>query len=136
MYKCYLPIAQKLGVPIIGTVTLRSSKMADAAIGFPDNPATIPHELSDSKLTMTFIQRLRNVWAHLIMDYFTYYVIPTKVNQFYQKYFPDFKFQDEQISMVFYNFHASILPRPTIPNAVEVGGIHIQPAKPLPQVSL
>jgi hypothetical protein len=36
---------------------------------------------------------------------------------------------------VFYNNHASLLPRVVPPNAIDVRGIHVMPAKPLPKVS-
>lgn len=134
MYECYLPIAQKLGIPIIGTVTHRSWRFADVAIGFSDNLAAIPNELSDAQSKMTFVQRVRNIGTLLFSEYFLHCVIPARVNQFYQTYFPDFQSQEKKISMAFYNSHASVLPRPTTPSAVEVGGVHIHAAKPLPQV--
>lgn len=135
MYQCYLPIAEKLNIPVIGTVVMRLSKLADAAIGCPVNPATIPQERFDSKLTMSFRERLENVWRHLLTDYHMYFVMRPKINQFYQKYFPDSESPNKKkVSLAFYNSHASLLSRPTVPNAVEVAGVHIQPANRLPQV--
>lgn len=136
MYQCYLPIAEKLNIPIIGTVGPRSWKLADRSIGFPNHPAVIPLELTDSKLDMNFKQRLQNLWANLHINYLIRTVISAKVNKFYKAYFPDPKLQyKKKVSMVFYNNHASLLPRPSVPNSIEIGGIHIAPPNPLPQVT-
>ncbi|XP_065209917.1 UDP-glucosyltransferase 2-like [Planococcus citri] len=35
--------------------------------------------------------------------------------------------------LIFYNNHASLLPRPMNPNAIDIGGIHLEGVKPLPK---
>lgn len=43
----------------------------------------------------------------------------------------------KQISLVFVNSHFSFnLPRPWVPNLIEIGGIHVTDPKPLPKVKL
>lgn len=42
----------------------------------------------------------------------------------------------KNISMVFVNSHFTFhMPRPWVPNVIEIGGIHVTDPKPLPEVS-
>lgn len=134
MHECYLPIAEKLKIPVIGIVPLRSSKFSEKVIGYYNNPAIVPFELNDFGLEMSFSQRLMNLWSNIYMDYFYYTVISSKLKKFYEMYYSDSQQQKKKIAMTFYNNHASLLSRPLIPKAVEIGGIHIKPVTPLPQV--
>lgn len=134
-YECYLPIAQKLGIPVIGTVASRSGKVALRSVGVPDNPAVIPLENTHSKPEMSLVERIGNVWNNMVIDY--YYQTNTRVlvEKFYRESFAEDLLYKKEVSLVFVNNHASFLPRPSISNAIEVGGIHVKPANPLPDVS-
>lgn len=134
--QCYLPIAEKLDIPVIGTVATRSWKLSDFATGFPSNPITVPFEfLAVSGPVMTLSERLESVWGHFLVNFRSQFVTRRKLDYFYQKYFPNMKL-NKKISMAFYNNHASFFPRLSIPNTIDIGGIHmsIKPEKPLPQV--
>ena len=135
-YECYLPIAEKLGIPVIGTSTLRSHMQADHAVGVPNNPAFIPVEIAEcqAKVDMSFVERVQNLWNHLLV-YFTKKEVSKRQEEFHLKYFPEYVMNKKKVSLVFFNNHPTFLPRPTIPNAIDVGGIHVQPANPLPEVS-
>ena len=134
-HECYLPIAEKLGIPVIGTVTLRSWKLADHAIGVPHNPAIIPLELTASKPKMSLIERIKNVWDNFIVDFHQRTSVRKAINKFYREFFTEDLLHKKDVSLIFFNNHASLLPRPSIPNAIDIGGVHVQPAKPLPKVS-
>lgn len=134
-YECYLPIAQQLNIPVIGTVTLHSWKLADKILGIPNNPAIIPLELAGSKPEMNFFERIGNLWNYLIVDYYYYTKIRPMIDEFYEKYFTDDQLYKKDISLIFFNNHQSFLSRSTTSNAIEIGGIHIKPASPLPEVS-
>ena len=69
-FECYLPIAEKLKIPVIGTVTLHSWQYADHIIGVPNNPAVIPVEGAGAKPEMNFIERVQNVWNYFVMEYY------------------------------------------------------------------
>lgn len=134
MYECYLPIAQKLAIPVIGVVPLRSSKYSKKIIGYYNNPAIVPFVLSDFGLHMSFSQRLMNLWSNIYMNYFYYTIISPKLKKFSEIYYSGWQQQKNKIAVTFYNNHASLLSQPLIPKAVEIGGIHIKPVTPLPQV--
>ena len=134
-FECYLPIAEKLNVPIIATVTLHSLQWADHNIGIPNNPAVMPSEFDSSSLHMSLVERIRNVWNYIIVDYHSIY-IRERIDEFYHQHFAEELLYKKSVSMIFYNNHPSLLPRPYVPNAIDIGGIHVNPARPLPKVSL
>lgn len=134
-YKCYLPIAQKLGIPAIGTVTLHSWMFANKAIGLFNNPAVIPLEMTHSEADMNFIERITNVWNYFLAGYYYYIKIPPLIDRYYREFFTEDQLYKKDISLIFYNNHASFLPRTMSPIAIEIGGIHVKAAKPLPKVS-
>jgi len=132
-YECYFPIAARLNIPIIGTTTVLNWRPADFVVGMPHNPAAIPLGLLNSKPEMNFFERIQNVWNDFIVGYYRR-KSRMAVEKFYQKYFSKDLLYKKDISIVFYNNHASLLPRSTPPNVIEIGGFHVQPAKPLPKV--
>jgi glucuronosyltransferase len=92
-------------------------------------------ELTDE---MTFSERLANTIAYNL-ERIVYYTshLPMQ-RKLHKKYFPNSqKTLDEIItspSIIFMNTHFSTsAPRPFLPNMIEIGGIHIKPAKPLPK---
>ena len=134
-HECYFPIAEKLGIPVIGTVTLRSNKLADHLVGLPNNPAVIPLERPPSKPDMNIFERFINLWYHAMIDYYYYPYIRRKVENFWRENIVGDLSHKKGVSMIFFNNHASLLPRNSPPNVVDIGGIHLAPAKPLPKVS-
>lgn len=136
MFQCYLPLAEKLNIPVIGTVTLRSWMISDLAMGNPRNPAVIPVELSTFSDKMTFLERLQNLWKYLYLLYKYNFDIPKKLNEIYNKFYTPDLLNKKQISLVFANNHFSFLSRSTVPNMIDVGGIHVKPAKLLPNVNM
>ncbi|XKL68154.1 hypothetical protein PGB90_003645 [Kerria lacca] len=133
MFECFLPLAEKLDIPVIGTVTLRSWIEADRLIGNPHNPAIIPFELTTSMNALTFYERLMNMWDYLLVDWYRYFIIQPKLNTIYEQYYPPHLLHKKKISLIFNNNHPSLLPRPMVPNAIDIGGIHLKSPDPLPQ---
>lgn len=135
-YECYLPIAQKLNIPAIGTVTHRSWKPADEALGVPSNPAVIPLEIgsSDPKIEMSLLDRIENLWYSIVSDYYFHIKMRPMIDKFYREYFTEDLLYKKDLSLIFYNNHPSFLPRSTPPNAIEIGGVHVKLANPLPKV--
>ena len=140
MYKCLVPMAHTMKVPVIGTMTFKSWLPTDLASCNPNHPAYIPYDNSliffDSN---NFYQRLRNIWNHLMVYFHWYFVAIPFMKQFHHDYFQQVMPYDDYINMepsvIFYNVHHSFTNRPMNPNVIEVGGIHIKPAEPLPKVS-
>jgi len=114
-------------------------RYADKAIGLPNNPAVIPGDIDTASYTsnveMSLTERLHNVWNYLLVDYH-YTFLHERMNQLKRKHFSEELLKNNLISLIFYNHHHSMLSRNYVPNAIEVGGIHLTPAQPLPKVSL
>lgn len=117
---------------------MRSWLIADNAISNPYHPGYIPYELDNSWQTNDFLGRLRNLW-NLFLSKWCYNL---KVKPFLRKFHADnahyignqAKFLDMEPNLLFYNSHASVIPRPMNPNVIEVAGIQVKPAKPLSRV--
>lgn len=135
MYECYLPIAKKYEIPVIGTIAFRQFMSIDQAIGNPHH-LTLPFTSSANPKVMTFFQRLQNTCYHLLIKAFFDFEISAALEGFFEQYYPTFVKNDveDRISLLFSNNHPSILSKPLAPNVIEIGGIHIAKSKPLPEV--
>lgn len=134
---CFLPVAKKFDIPVIGTIATTSWLSMEWIMGNPSNPAINPTVISTYSYPMTYVQRLGNLWkywSHLVFR--NYYTFP-ELKKFYRKFFPNyFNFADQnEMSLVFSNSLPVLTPRSKVPTIINVGGLHIQPAKPLPEVS-
>nr|QPA18387.1 UDP-gluconosyltransferase [Trialeurodes vaporariorum] len=104
----------------------------------PQNPAFIPNHLRHFSPQMTFIERLENTLAtfsHLAGWH--WFFIPEN-QRLLEKYFgsdvPPVLDIAKNVSLVIVNTHSSFMgSQPLNPNVIEVGGIHVAPAKPLPK---
>ena len=68
LHKCYFPIAEKMKIPIIGTVTMRTWLLADISIHNPNHPAYIPYELVTQKWSLnSILGRIINTWNYVII---------------------------------------------------------------------
>jgi len=56
-YSCYLPIAEKLQVPVIGTITISGWQIADHAVGAPNNPAAVQVMFGTYSTEMNLFER-------------------------------------------------------------------------------
>ena len=137
---CYLPIAEKLGVPAIGTMTMRIWQRADQMVGAPNNPAVAPVFLGPYMSAQNLIARVHNLWKYLILEYYL-----TKADQQiadiyrdHQHLAEDLLHKNKDVSLVFYNSHPSITSRPISAKVIEIGGIHAlrTATKPLPKVRI
>lgn len=136
MYECFLPIANVLNIPVIGTIATRSWRNIEWIMGNPYNPAVVPFELSHFSTHMNFIERLMNTWQ-CISDYFLrYFYIQPRLRKLYDRYFANLTLtENKQPALVFVNGHSALMPRPLAPNIVNVGGLHVPSVEPLPNVS-
>lgn len=137
LHKCFLPLAQKLNIPVIGTTSQRSWLYADRTIGNPNNPSFVSSEFGWLSNPESFFERSINVWKTTLVLFAEYYDISLKISKFYQQYFKELSFYKEDSikpSLIFHNTHSSYFPRPMNLNAIEIAGIHIEDVKPLPEV--
>lgn len=134
--KCYLPIAEKLAIPVITTMPIHNHFLADRDMGLINNPAVVPMQYFSYSVEMSFAERIRNLWNTLLFDYLCTPIRQNLNDEILRKEFSEELLHKKKVSLIFNNNHASLLPRPSVPNAIDVGGIHIGPPRPLPTVSL
>lgn len=135
MFECFLPIADQLHVPVIGTISTRSWRYTEWIMGNPYNPAVIPFELSYNPVKMTFFQRMNNLWDCFVDHLYVNYVIYPKVEEFYRQWFPETPVSGrKKPSLLFVNGQTVLNSRPLLPTVINVGGIHVKQEKPLPKV--
>lgn len=134
-YEYYLPLAEKFGIPVIGTISFRPSVHSDDVFG-DSHPLAVPSMFLPLPRKMGFFQRLWNVFDNLHTSLLIKYFLEPSLANFYEEYFPDFNVQfNRNISLLFCNNHVSLFSTPLTPKVVEVAGIHLVPVKPLPEVS-
>lgn len=133
-YECFLPLAEKLGVPIIATFSMRPWINIDTVVGNP-HPLVIPNFLSPFPQKMVFAERLINAWLDIYFTILVTHLWNPLIVEYYQQYFPNYNLKRNRLSLLFTNNHASIFSMPKAPNVIEIPGIHLKPVQPLPQVS-
>lgn len=112
---------------------------ADHAINNPRNPAYVTDEITPPDFYESFYGRLKNTLNSLRRTYLWYFLVQPKQREFFVEHFDQKAIEsldsDEyRPSLIFYNGHSSINPRPMNPNAIEIAGIHIRDPEPLPMV--
>ena len=90
---------------------------------------------------LSFKERLHSFIFSLYSQYKYWWVFLEKQNVLMHKHFgqnlPHIKSILRNTSLILLNHHFSLsYSRPVVPNMVEVGGIQVQPSKPLPKVRL
>lgn len=135
MYECYLPVAQRLNIPVIGTFPFDLRYKQLVMMGNPFHPSVLPNFFSTYTTKMTFVERLMNTIQIIYTDFTFFTLIKPRIEHFYQKYYPNDDPWVEKLSLLFLNNHRSILPLPYVPGIVEIAGVHLKPPQPLPKVS-
>ncbi|XP_065223741.1 UDP-glucosyltransferase 2-like [Planococcus citri] len=136
-YKCYLPIAKKLNAPVIGITTVRSWSLGDLATGNSHHVADVPAESISGWRFGDIYYRLINSCNYVAVWYFWWSDVVPVFEKFDRDYAEKLGqcrgYLDIEPVLMFYNGHHSILPRANNLNVVEIGGIQVGPAKPIPQ---
>lgn len=135
--QCYNLLAERLDVPLISLTPATSGTGNDLMIGNPGNPAVVPVITTSYTTQMGFFQRIVNTY-HFLRYYFGFYFsLNNYMNEVAKKYFNSHLASPQnlqrRVALTFYNNHFSLIPRVAAPNAIDIGGIHIQEAKPLPE---
>ncbi|XP_055619395.1 UDP-glycosyltransferase UGT5-like [Toxorhynchites rutilus septentrionalis] len=130
--------AQHFDAPLITISTFGSSMWTNELVGTPAPPSHVAHFMLSFTDHMTFWERLQNSAMYLLDHVYYHLLYLPKQKQSYDKTFPmakqTFEQQMQNVSLVFLNQHFSLsFPRPYPPNMVEVGGIQVEGAKPLPE---
>ncbi|KAG5883246.1 hypothetical protein JTB14_000035 [Gonioctena quinquepunctata] len=116
--------------------TLGANLWNNHLVGNPALPSFYPEILLNYQLKMTLCERVKNtlfrIWNYINLNFIFY---PAQ-NKIIQKYFPnpiDLEDSLYNVSLVLLNSHVSFSkPQAHVPNMIEIGGVHINPPKKLP----
>lgn len=140
-HESFLMFGHKFNIPVITAGTMGYADYMDHAMGLLTPLSHIPHLLLPYKDDMTFKQRAYNFYLSIYDNFFRrFYYFPrmqSQAERHFGKYIegplPSIRDLEKKVSLMLINSHRSLdIPRPTISGLVNVGGIHIKPAKPLP----
>lgn len=127
-------------VPYITISTSIPQPQHSDRLGLPDNPSYIPSYVSPFSGKMSFLERISNTLVHLYYKWYYDYAAHGVANRVIQQCFPNEnipRIQDilSTSSLTLVNTHPTINEaRPLPPNVVEIGGVHVKPAKRLSKV--
>lgn len=130
-------LGQHFNCPVIGVNTFDGVYWNDVYTGNETPYSYVPMAFLDMSENMSFSQRLTNtIYSTIEKLGFNFYNLP-KHRKVYEKYFPkatkSFDEVQKSLSILFMSSHVSVSSaRPLLPNMIEIGGIHVQPVKPLP----
>ncbi|XP_047437457.1 UDP-glucuronosyltransferase 2C1-like [Mugil cephalus] len=129
-------LAKYLKLPLVYNVRWLIAGEAHLAIA-PSPISYIPITGSGNTDKMSFFQRVKNVFFHLLSQTQNHMIIREVYQKLCDKYLgPDVDYKqvmtDADIWLMRMDFVFDY-PRPTMPNIVYMGGFQCKPAKPLPQ---
>ncbi len=108
-------------------------------IGNTGNAAILPLPWTSFSTHMNFLERTWKAVQYATHFALHYYKMNHEMRPISKKYFRKKLASAEnlhrQVALTFYNNHFSFINRPSVPNAIDVAGIHIQESNPLPPVS-
>ncbi|CAH1160294.1 unnamed protein product [Phaedon cochleariae] len=134
---CFMGLVRLFEAPVIGLSSSNPPAWIQRLFANPENPSYIPTHFTGFSDTMTFLQRVENT-LQLGWDKFMYeYFMAGPGNNLSRQYLgvDTLKEVDAMynVSLLLTNTHFSLnLPRPLVPNVIEVGGIHIEEPKAIP----
>ena len=133
-----LPIIDQWGVPRITYLPASGVTWILVPSGISTEYASIPAGMADFDDQMTFFQRLRNMLSTEMFLLMRKFVVYPMVDEVVSKDFPNARSAaviEKEDCLVFMNHHlATAWPRPLPPHVIPLGGLHLRPGKPLPQV--
>lgn len=140
--ECIFHLAKQYGCPIIGYHATLMVPWAAGKFGLPLNPAVVPSNFLPFGAVMRFFERVENTvvtWGHIL---YNRYVMVPRDKQIIERFFGSQEANELEglgynSTLLLLNTHYSVnLPRVTLPNIVEIGGIHIGLVNKLPEVCL
>ncbi|XP_050316492.1 UDP-glucosyltransferase 2-like [Bactrocera neohumeralis] len=123
-------LAHHYNALLIGVSTFGTDPTIDELVGNTSPISYVPLPLSQLSDRMNFWQRLQNLWHHLLHQMHMHLFYLPNQAAIYKQYFPnstaDIYAVRKNFSLVLLNQHFAIsFPRPYVPNAIEVAGMHI-----------
>lgn len=135
---CPLGIIHKLNVPHIGMSSCALFPWYYDRVNLPDVPSYNPSGFLDHANNMNVVQRAKNWLIFKTMKLLFRFITQNNDNKLLREKFPDLPDVANianNISLVLINQHYSMSgPKPLSNQVIEIGGVHIKSAKPLPKV--
>lgn len=137
---CFLGLNHKVKAPIIGLSSSTLMPWTSERLANPSHTAYIPNNLMDYSDKMTFFERVENTLVTLYHQYYYDFFMIGRHGDIVRKHLGRRAARLREFirntSLILVNTHFSLnLPRPLVPNVVEVGGIHVRNLRPLTKVS-
>jgi glucuronosyltransferase len=137
---CYVGFAHKFQVPFISITTTPILSWGYERFANPDNPSYNGNLLLSHSDRMSFVERVVNTLYVKISHWAYHYMCDIPSQEIARRYFgqslPPLADIVRNTSLVLVNRHFSInKPAPNLPVVIEVGGLHVQVPKKLPEVS-
>ncbi|XP_054847458.1 UDP-glucuronosyltransferase 2A2-like [Eublepharis macularius] len=131
-------VAEKLQIPFVYSIRFSMGNALERFCGaIPAPPSYVPISTSGLTDRMSFTERMKNMLLYLSHDFFFYQIIWRDWNQYYSDVLGTPTTLCETMGKAelwlirtYWDFE---FPRPLLPNFEFVGGLHCQPAKPLPE---
>lgn len=130
-------IAHHFKAPVVLLSTMPLLSWANFLIGHPAPSSYVPNSLSKFTGKMNFWQRVTNSFYDTYAILYHQWLILPKHREYVKKYVPgepelyDFV---ANVSFIFIHAHHSVYDAfPLVPNAINIGGLHVDPPKQLPQ---
>jgi glucuronosyltransferase len=139
---CVLGFVHKFKAPVVQVVSFGGTSWMGDWVGNPSPYSYVPDGFQNFSDRMNLWQRVLNTLGITFQKVSRCLYYLPKQQAVLEKYFSDYaplpsiSELDSSTSLILANHHFSIsYPRPLMPNIVEVGGMHLKPAKKLPEVS-
>jgi glucuronosyltransferase len=137
---CFIGLSHRFKTPFISIVTSVMLPWGNDRIVNPDHPAYIPNYFVPYTDHMTFSQRIINTVLTEMSKLGHYYFAELPMDELSRQHFghdlPSLAELKKKTSLILANSHFSInSPRPTVPEYIEVAGLHIQSDGRVPNVS-
>lgn len=136
---CFSGFIKKFSAPVIGLSSHVLMPWVNDWTGNPDNPSYIPLINMDRSDDMSFLQRVEHLLVYTYVKIYYRAVLTRDAAEISRNHLglemrvPDGVMYNT--SLVLVNSHYSLnLPRPLVPNVIEVGGLHIGKCGQLPVV--
>lgn len=136
---CMFGVTHLFNAPIIGLASCALMPWHYSRIGNPELPSLTPALFMGYSENMNFKQRIANWLAVYGMKMLYRFIAAPATNALIHKYIgkdiPPVQDMVGRTSLIFVNQHYSLSgPKPVVPAVIELGGIHIEDAKPLEKV--
>uniref|UniRef100_A0A0A9Y0D8 UDP-glucuronosyltransferase n=1 Tax=Lygus hesperus TaxID=30085 RepID=A0A0A9Y0D8_LYGHE len=135
-------LAHKFKIPSVAIMGYHDHPWTNEIAGVPDNPSYMISYQGRTSDRMNFFERLYNFYITASMVLLCYWETAGRQQEFADRVFrydgwqtrPKLTRMVSQVDLILVNSHISFgYPYPKAPHVKEVGGMHINPPKPLPK---